>query len=51
MHGARGNNHGAAKGMPDEDDALHTALLEIGDPGQDIQRTFGQDVGVPVEQP
>jgi hypothetical protein len=37
--------------MPDEDDALHVALLEIVDPGQDIERTFGQDVGVPVAQP
>jgi hypothetical protein len=51
MHGARGNDHGAAKRVPDEDDALHAALLEIGNPGQDIQRTFGQDVGLPVAQP
>ena len=51
MHGARGNDHGAAKGMPDEDDALHTALLEMVDPGQDIQGAFGQHVGVPVAQP
>jgi hypothetical protein len=51
MHCARRNNHGAAKGVPDEDDALHAALLEIGDPGQDIPRTFGQHIGVPVAQP
>ncbi len=51
MHCARGHDHGAAKRVPDEDGARHAALREIGDPGQDIQRACGQDVGVPVAQP
>ena len=37
--------------MPDEDDTLHVVLLEIGDPGQDVQSTVRQDVGVTVTQP
>ena len=51
MHRARGNDHGAAKRVPDEHDRLRAAMLQVGDPGQDIQRTFGQDVGVTVAQP
>src|SRR2546429_5851 len=51
VHRARGNDHGSAKRVPDEDDTLHAVLLQRGDPGQDIERTFGQDVGVPVAQP
>src|SRR5262245_12330908 len=45
------NNHGAAKRVPDEDDTLHVILLQIGEPGQDIQGAFRQDVGVTVTQP
>jgi hypothetical protein len=51
VHRARGNDHGPAKRVPDEDDTLHAVLLQSGDPGQDIERTFGQDVGVTVAQP
>jgi hypothetical protein len=48
---ARGNDHGAAKRVPDEDHGLRAAIRQIGDPGHDIQRTFGQDVGMTVTQP
>jgi hypothetical protein len=51
VHRARGNDHGPAKRVPDEDDTLHVVLLQSGDPDHDIERTFGQDVGVPVAQP
>src|SRR5262249_15039046 len=43
--------YGPAKRVPDEDDTLYAGLLQSGDPGQDIERTFRQDVGVPVAQP
>ena len=51
VHRTRGNDHGPAKRVPNEDDTLHAVLLQSGDPGQDIERTFGQDIGVPVAQP
>ena len=51
MQGARGNDHGAAKRVPDEHHGLRAAIRQIGDPGHDIQRTFGQDVGMTVPQP
>jgi hypothetical protein len=51
VYRTRGNDHSPAKRVSDEDDTLHVVLLQSGDPGQDIERTFGQDVGVPVAQP
>ena len=48
VHRTRGNNHGPTKRVPDKDDPLHAVPLQSGDPGQDIERTCGQDVGVPV---
>jgi hypothetical protein len=51
VHRARVNNHGSTKRVPDEDDTLHVVLLQIGDPGQDIQGAFRQDIGMTVTQP
>src|SRR4029450_6470588 len=51
MHRASSNDHGSTKRVSDEDDTLHAVLLQSGDPGQDVERTFGQNVGVTVAQP
>src|SRR6266446_776236 len=51
MQRTRGNDHGAAKRVPDEHYALRAALRQVGDPGHDIQRTFGQDVGAMLAPP
>jgi hypothetical protein len=51
VHRACGNDHRAAKRVPDKDDTLHVAPLQSGDSGQDIECTCRQDVGVPVAQP
>ena len=45
MHGARGHDHGAAQGVPDEDDALHAALLEIGIPARISSAHAGRTLG------
>ena len=51
MQRARDNDHGAAKRVPDEHHGLRAAMRQVGNPGHDIQRTFGQDVGATVAQP
>src|SRR5438128_3371922 len=51
MQSVSGNDHGAAKRVTDENHWLIAAMLQVGDPGHDIERTFGQDVGVTVAHP